>query len=164
LSFAGGEVAPNIYARPDLVKYATGLRTCRNMVVMRSGGVQNRPGTRFVVEVKDSTQRVKLIPFIFNQQQTYALEFGNQYIRFIKDGAQLTLTSAGVADWLTATAYVVGDLVEDPGASGNFFYAIVAHTSSGANQPPNASFWYTIPSSAYEIPTPYLEAELPEPA
>jgi hypothetical protein len=43
-SFAGGEIAPALYARTDLAKYATGARTCRNMIVQRHGGATNRPG------------------------------------------------------------------------------------------------------------------------
>ena len=41
-SFAAGELAPNLYARVDLEKFATGLRTCRNFVVNPTGGVSNR--------------------------------------------------------------------------------------------------------------------------
>lgn len=87
-SFAGGELTPSLYARTDVVKYATGLRTCRNNMVMRQGGTRNRPGTAFVAEVKDSSKIVRLVPFVFNTGQTYVLEFGDLYIRFYQDGVQ----------------------------------------------------------------------------
>lgn len=86
-SFSGGEIAPSLYARVDTAKYQTGLKTCRNFLVMRHGGASNRPGTAFVTEVKSSANLVRLIPFIFNSDQTYVLEFGNLYIRFIQNGA-----------------------------------------------------------------------------
>lgn len=86
-SFAGGEVAPALYARCDISRYGTSLRTCRNFEVMRHGGAQNRPGTVFVSEVKDSTKAVRLIPFVFNNDQTYVLEFGDLYMRVHKNGA-----------------------------------------------------------------------------
>lgn len=156
LSFSSGEIGPSLYGRADLVKYETGLRTCRNMLVQRHGGITNRAGTQFIAEVKDSTKKVVLKSFIFNQSQTYALEFGDQYIRFIKDGVQVTVS--GVAAWLTATPYVIGALVVELGVN---YYCIQAHTSSGANQPPNAAFWHQLTGSIYEIPTPYLEADLP---
>ena len=73
----------------DVEKYVTGLRTCRNFFVMRHGGATNRPGTKFIGEVKDSTKSVRLIPFVFNNEQTYILEFGDQYIRFIRNDAYL---------------------------------------------------------------------------
>lgn len=91
-SFSSGEIAPAIYARTDLLKYSTGLRTCRNNIVMRHGGVSNRPGTGFVAEVKDSTKGVRLIPFVFNAEQTYILEFGDLYIRVHRNGAPVLET------------------------------------------------------------------------
>lgn len=86
-SFAGGECTPALYARADVNRYATWLRLCRNMVVMRHGGTENRPGTVFVAEVKDSSKSVVLVPFVFNRSQTYMLEFGDQYMRVFKNGA-----------------------------------------------------------------------------
>ena len=88
-SFSGGEISPSLYARVDFNKYQTSLRQCRNFIVQKHGGVANRPGTKLVGEVKDSTKKVRLIPFVFNRDQTYVLEFGENYIRFIKDGAYL---------------------------------------------------------------------------
>jgi hypothetical protein len=98
-SFSGGELAPALYARIDTVKYATGLHTCRNTILLRHGGTANRPGSVFIGEVKDSSKTVKLVPFIFNTSQTYVLEFGNLYFRIIKDGSyvsDLTLTITGI--------------------------------------------------------------------
>ena len=88
-SFSGGEISPSLYARVDQVKYANGLKTCRNSMVMRHGGTTNRPGTVFVAEVKDSSKTVRFIPFIFNSDQTYVLEFGDQYMRVLRNGAQV---------------------------------------------------------------------------
>lgn len=66
---------------------------------MRHGGATNRPGTKFVCEVNDSSKVVRLIPFVFNSTQTYILEFGDEYMRVIRNGAQvtdLTLTITGI--------------------------------------------------------------------
>jgi len=90
-SFSGGELSPPLYSRTDIAKYQTALRTCRNFYVMRHGGATSRPGTQFVGEVKDSTKAVRLIPFIFNTSQTYCLEFGDQYMRVIKNGSYIKL-------------------------------------------------------------------------
>ena len=70
-TFSSGEVSPALYARVDLTKYATGLRTCRNNIVLRYGGVANRPGSTFVGEVSDSSKAIRLIEFVFSQTQTY---------------------------------------------------------------------------------------------
>lgn len=54
-------------------------------MVMRHGGVTNRAGTQFIGEAKDSSKKVRLIPFVFNTDQAYVLEFGNLYIRIVQD-------------------------------------------------------------------------------
>lgn len=59
-------------------------------MVLRYGGVSNRPGTQFVSEVSYSNESVRLVPFIFNQEQTYILEFGHLYMRVYQDGNQVT--------------------------------------------------------------------------
>jgi len=121
-SFAGGEIAPSLYARVDVVKYATGLRTCRNFFVMRHGGVSNRPGTSFVGEVKDSTKTVKLLPFVFNSDQTYVLEFGNLYMRVIRNGAQVTETAQNITGITNANPAVVTYAGADNYANGDEVY------------------------------------------
>ncbi len=85
--FAGGEIGPSLYGRVDMAKYSVALRKCRNFIVRQYGGVENRPGTQFIGETKYPNRKSRLIPFQFSTIQTYALEFGHQYLRVIKDGA-----------------------------------------------------------------------------
>lgn len=92
-TFAAGELSPSASARTDIARYFTGLKLCRNFMVMPYGGVRNRPGTRFVCEVKDSTKKCRIIPFQFNDVQTYILEFGDLNMRVIKDGGQVLYSS-----------------------------------------------------------------------
>lgn len=88
-TFAAGELSPSASARTDIARYYTGLKLCRNFMVMPYGGVRNRPGTKFVCEVADSTKLNRLIPFQFNDAQTYILQFGDLNMRVIKDGGQV---------------------------------------------------------------------------
>jgi hypothetical protein len=106
-SFSSGELAPATYARVDLNRYFTGLRTCRNFMVMPEGGVRNRSGTKFLAETKVSAQKSRLIPFQFSTEQTYVLEFGVGYIRFYTNGGQLL--NAGLT-YEIASPYVEADL------------------------------------------------------
>ena len=48
-----------------------------------------RPGTRFVAAAKFADKAVRLIPTSSNKEQAYMLEFGDQYMRVYKDGAQV---------------------------------------------------------------------------
>lgn len=112
-SFAGGEIAPQLYARTDEVKYATGLRTLRNFILLKHGGVSNRPGTSFVGEVADSTQKCRLIPFEASDTVAYVLELGNGIIRVIKNGEYVTIplpaiTSISKANPCVVTATGIG--------------------------------------------------------
>ena len=95
-SFGAGELSPNLYARVDLAKYHIGAALLRNFFVDYRGGAATRAGTLFVgqskqVPVSQSPEfpNCILIPFQFNITQTYVLEFGNLYIRFITDGAYI---------------------------------------------------------------------------
>jgi len=93
-SFNGGVFSPSLHARVDLAKYATGLKAAKNMFVLASGGVSNRPGLRFVGEVKNSTHKVRLVPFQFSTEQSYVLEFGDYYLRIYKKGAVILKNGA----------------------------------------------------------------------
>jgi hypothetical protein len=88
-SFASGEITPSIYPRVDTTKYSAGLRSLKNQYVMRHGGTVTRAGTKHNQEVKDSEKRVRLIEFIFSLDQAYALEFGDKYIRIIKNDSYI---------------------------------------------------------------------------
>lgn len=107
-SFAGGEIGPSLYGRIDMAKYQVALRKCDNFIVRQYGGVENRPGTRFVAAAKYPDRKCRLIPFQFSTVQTYALEFGHNYMRVIKDGAVVLTT--GNAIYELAIPYSEGDL------------------------------------------------------
>ena len=151
-SFAGGEVSPEMWGRIDDVKFQTGAAKMLNFVALPQGPAENRAGTAFVREVKDSTKRTRLLPFTFSTTQTMVLEMGAGYFRFHTQGA--TLGPGTPAAYNGATAYVVGDLV----ASGGVNYYCIAATTG--NAPPNATYWYPLPAGIYEIPNPYAEADL----
>lgn len=113
-TFAAGELSPSASARTDIARYYTGLKLCRNFMVMPYGGVRNRPGTRFVCEVADSTELNRLIPFQFNDEQTYILQFGNQLMRVIKDGGQVLYSSGPSVGqpYQLAMPYTQADLLQ----------------------------------------------------
>jgi hypothetical protein len=93
-SMAAGEIGPELYGRVDQEMYYIGLRTCENFIVRQYGGVMNRSGSDFIAEQKDSSHLVRIIPFQFNELQTYVLEFGNQTMRVVKNGGEVIETAA----------------------------------------------------------------------
>jgi len=118
-AFPGGEISPSLHARVDMVKHATGLRTCRNTLIGRQGPAINRPGTRFVGEVKDSSKTVRLIPFVFNSSQTYALELGDLYMRIHKNGAPILLPTQDISGITNANPAVLTYVGADNYANGD---------------------------------------------
>jgi hypothetical protein len=106
-AFSSGELAPSLAARADLARYLSGLRTCRNFVVLEHGGAGNRPGTAFVVEVKSSSAHTYLMPAVFSDSLAFLIELGDTYFRFIKDGAQV---ESGGSAYEISTPYVTADL------------------------------------------------------
>ena len=153
-SFAGGEISPEMFGRIDDIKYQTGAAKVKNFVTKPQGPAENRPGFSYVREVKDSSKKVRLLSFTFSTTQTSVIELGDRYMRFHTQGQTLLYTTP--AAWVTTTAYTIGNLVSHSGAN---YYCIADSTG---NTPPDATYWYVLPSSPniYEIPHPYLEAEL----
>ena len=92
-NFTAGELSPRLDGRTDVGKYFNGCKTLQNFLVHPHGGATRRPGSIFVREVKNSANACRLIPFEFNVEQAYILEFGDQYFRVHKDGG--TVVSGG---------------------------------------------------------------------
>ena len=104
-TFSGGELSPSLYARVDIERYGNSVKTAKNFLVRPTGGLVNRPGFQFIGDVKDSTKRVRLIPFEFSTEVAYVIELGNLYARFWANGAPIL--NAGtpvevVTPWSTA--------------------------------------------------------------
>lgn len=184
-SFAGGEISPSVYSRVDIAKYNVALRTSLNGFIRAQGGWSNRTGGEFITPTKYSDKKSELIPFQFNTLQTYQLEFGDQYMRVIKDGG-LVLEATKVITGITqanpavvtsaAHGYANGDWVYISGVVGmtqvNGQYFKVAGAAANTFQLQDVygtainSTAFTAYSSGgavarvYEIATPYLEADL----
>ena len=126
-SFAGGELSPALYGRTDLAKFNNGLKRASNCFIHAHGGVSNRTGFQFIGRAKVSGSAVRLIPFEFNTTQTYILEFGELYMRVIKDGGYVLETAKNITGATQANPCVItsnahgfsnGDEVYITGAGG----------------------------------------------
>lgn len=106
-SFTSGELSPSLYGRVDLSRWHSGLRTCRNLIVRPYGGVDNRPGFRFLGEAKSAAAGTRVIDFAFSTEQTYVLELGDECIRVYKDGG---VVLDGGVPYEIETPYSLADL------------------------------------------------------
>lgn len=107
-SFTRGELSPRLDARTNLEQYEIGLKTAKNAIIHQEGGISNRMGLEFCGEVKYSSKATRLMKFVFNSDQTYMLEFGDKYIRFIKDGEYILGSDDNVYE--ISTPYAADDL------------------------------------------------------
>ena len=187
-SFAGGEVTPELFGNVELVKIQTGVRTSKNFQTLPYGPAAFRPGFKFIQRVKGSATATRLVPFNYNTEQTYILEFGDQYIRFHTAGATLlsssgltitgiTKANPGVLTY-TGTDPANGDWQYLAAIGGmtqlNGRYVIVANVNTGANTFELTDLFgnnidtsgfttYTSGGTAtapYQVASPYVAADL----
>lgn len=189
-SFSSGELAPALWGRTDLNKFASGASVARNMFVNYRGGMYSRPGLAFVGQCKQAGTALppRIIRFAFNLYQQYCLEFGDQYMRVVANGAYVTESAFNVTGATQANPgvitipgnnFAVGDWVYFAGFPSTSMYqlntltlvvASVAGSSATFNDtfgnPVNTTFFspYTSGGTAsriFTLVTPYAAADLP---
>ncbi len=158
-NFTAGELSPNMMGRTDVERYYNGCFTLENFIVLPQGGLIRRPGTRFVSEVKDSSKKTRLIPFIFSNEQSYILEFGDHYMRVCANGGHVVRTVETTDAWVSGTEYKAYNYVNNGGL---VYRCIQDHTADSTNSPGSGINWetYWIQDDVYEIYTPYADYDL----
>jgi len=112
-SFNAGEFSPAMEGRVDLDrKYPSACKQLIGFIPMIQGPARRRSGTRFVSEVKDSSDRTWLVRFEFAETDAYILEFGDQYIRFYTNHGQVL---SGGSPYEISTPYTAANLVNANG-------------------------------------------------
>lgn len=111
-NFAAGELSPKMRGRFDLAVYFNGAERLQNFIVETQGPAKFRPGFKFIHNTKDFNEAV-LIPFQFNDEQSYIIEFTDLFMRVYKDEGVLvepsvTITGATNADPVVITAVAHG--------------------------------------------------------
>ena len=108
-AFTVGEVGSALYGRQDLARTHIGASTMRNMFVRYTGGASSRAGTAFVGFSKQTGRDwpPRLIPFQFSVNQGLILEFGDEYMRVIQDGAFVLEPSLAITNISSANPAVV---------------------------------------------------------
>lgn len=184
-SFVSGELGSKLDGRTDFAKYQSGAKTLQNFLVHPQGSATRRVGTKFVAEVRDSSQKSRLVPFEFSTEQTYILEFADEKIRFYKDKGIITesnktITAATQADPVVVTSsahgYSNGDEVIITGVVGmtelnNKHFKVANKTTNtfelqdrdGNDVDGSAFTAYTsggVANKVYEITSPYTDSQV----
>lgn len=183
-SFNSGEWAPTLSARVDLQKYHSAAAKLLNFYVDYRGGVSTRVGTRFVLPCFKSNLATRLLPFQASKSLGFALEFGDGYIRFHRNGVPtlegtVAITGATRANPCVVSVvntYSVGNWVFISGVAGmtqlnGKYYIISARTGGtitlqdlqGNNIDSTAYSIYTAGGTTqrvYTLTSPYAAADL----
>ena len=111
-----GEMSPKLWGRVDLIKSRNAATTMRNFCVDYRGGAFSRAGTAYCGMCKQDAPNAggtatsnppRLIPFQFNINQGYALEFGDQYMRILSEGEYVTEAAQNITNVSQANPAVV---------------------------------------------------------
>jgi len=108
-NFSSGELAPRMRGRVDVEQYKDGAETLENMLVSHYGTASRRPGTYYVSTTK-TNQKARLIPFEFNTEQAYVLEFTALLMRVYKDDG--IVVTAPNTPYELVTTYAEADLFD----------------------------------------------------
>jgi len=155
LSFSAGEWSPTLTSRVDQQKYRAACLQLRNFIALKTGPAVRRPGTQYVASTKFGDAggysfAARLEEFEFSVNTTFMLEFGQNYVRFYSNGAQVVLGSAPA--WVSGSIYPPGAFVTSPITS--LIYYSAAGISGGTTDPSSDPTDWT-QQSIYEVPTPY---------
>lgn len=186
--FTGGQVSPLLSKRSNAKRHDIGLKTLQNMTIMLQGGATTRPSTEHVAQVKDSSKATRLLPFEFSTEETYTIEMGDLYFRFLKESGQILeadITITGITQANPAVVTVSGTapangeqlyITEVVGMTEvnhtRVYYTVANRTATtfelqdqdGVNVDSSAFTAYSsggIVNVIYEIASTYAEADLP---
>lgn len=99
--FTGGELDPYLLGRVNADRYGLAAKELTNMWVRVSGGVEGRQGLRYVNKARDNTGNIRLIPWVYNRDQSYILELTDNKMRFIQQGQFVTKTDGTIYEITT---------------------------------------------------------------
>lgn len=147
-SFTRGEISPRLDARNQLEQYAIALKTAKNAIIHQEGGISNRMGLEYCGIAKNSEKPTRLMKFVFNSEQTYMLEFGDKYIRFIKDGGYIIDSSNNIVE--VATPYKAEDLQYIKRSQAGDFLTLTHPNYPAKNLVRNSHYSWTLKDIVFE--------------
>jgi hypothetical protein len=118
-NFTGGEWTPRLESRIDLAKYGNACKTLENFIIMPHGGVRRRGGFHYAGRTKSEATKSRLIPFEFNVEQAYVLEFGDLYMRVWKNHGQVQDNTADIMLLLHGDGPDMSTNIVDSGPTGH---------------------------------------------
>lgn len=112
ITFGAGILSEGMYARDDVEKFRQGLKDAVNVIIRPQGGAQNRAGLESVTafDTSGNSANQYLLPFSFNRDQTYQVEFTDGKFRIIRYGGYILDTSVGAISLSAITEAAIAQL------------------------------------------------------
>lgn len=85
--YTSGELSPSLWGRSDFKQYPLAVAKLQNMIPTQTGAVVKRPGTKNILQVKDSSKPARLIPMNISQTEQVLLILNDGVIRVVEDDA-----------------------------------------------------------------------------
>lgn len=111
-TFTAGEVSFRIKGRTTIEKYKEGLEIAENFRVLSQGPIERRNGSFVIARVKDVNDPPRLLKFILSATQSFVLEFGDLYVRFYTQTAQVGDSGAPGVPFELETIYPISEVFE----------------------------------------------------
>lgn len=117
VNFSKGVLSNEVQGRIDVAAYNAGLKRGENIILLKQGAFQIRPGFLYISEASDPDERV--LPFQFSDEQAYALAFGQETLQPMAGGGvvleeELLITGATNANPVVLTVANHGYAAGDP--------------------------------------------------
>lgn len=127
-SFSGGALGTKMHGRYDLADlYRKAAKDIHNMIPTVQGPVVRRPGTRYCARAHCSNHDSRLIPFVYDSDNVYMLEFFEGGIRVYKNRAILyepvygvianNQFNADIASWTDSSSTAAAATWDSSGAA-----------------------------------------------
>lgn len=180
-SFNAGEHSVLMEGRTDIDRYNASMRISRNFIALPQGPLVRRSGTKFMRDAAYASKYSAVVPFVFNESQSYTLEFGDFRMRILTETGVQTYAPTQISHTVTSNPLKLRTLGFPSGASvgeqvvltgfpassnlANLTANVVAVTNGGADITLDV-VWVGGPagvtaasgkfmSRVYSVPTPY---------
>lgn len=110
--FTSGEVSFRIKGRSEIEKYQEGLEIAQNFRVLSQGPIERRNGSFVISRVKEVNDPPRLLRFILSATQSFIMEFGDLYVRFYTQTAQVGDSGAPGTPFELETIYPISEVFE----------------------------------------------------
>jgi len=141
-NFSAGELSDKLFGRTDLSQYYSAASFLENFDVIPTGGVENRPGTKKILQLEFDDgeggiiKPVRVVPFILSRDEAYLVVFFHEKIAVYRvgkwDEPKKIFTNADISNEFESKTLYTAEEIPLVQHAQNFRTMVLAHK----NHPP----------------------------